>query len=122
MDEEVDNVHQIAQAIFSKPPGPPKSVQLQLEELTSHIAEEEGVEKFICNILCILTITGIQILYGHKNILLLTSAQYDELCDYVQSYGYTLEVYANDTMFTPWELLNRGVQLRTYKIGFEALL
>ncbi len=119
--EEVDNIDEIAEAIFSKPPGPPNSVQLQLEDLTAEIAEQEGVDNFVFNILCLLTFKGMQKLYGHKNIIELNEREFLNILDYVKSYGYTLEIRANDTDYTPWQLQSRGIPVRRYNIFFDKL-
>lgn len=118
---EEDNLNYIAEQIFSKPPEAPNSIQLQLEEQTADIAEQEGASNFIFNILFIITFKGIEKLYGHKNIMELTERQYETICSYVASYGYKLQVYANDTFETPWEILNSGRPLYRYKIFFDKL-
>lgn len=120
--EEEDNLDEIAQSIFDRPvPLPEGSVQLQLEEMTSYIAEEEGVEKFIFNILCILTMKGIDILYGEKNFLDLTKEQFEILCNYVRSFGYKLVVLANETDMTPWEIGEAGGHVFRYNVWFEKI-
>lgn len=119
---EDDNLDEIALAIFDRHiPLPAGSVQLQLEEMTSYIAEEEGVGAFIFNILCMLTMKGIDILYGEKQITDLTKEQYDSLCEYVKSFGYKLIVTANDTEMTPWQVLEAGGQLFRYNVWFEKI-
>lgn len=117
----MDNIDEIADAIFSKPPGAPHSVQLQLEDVTAQMAEQEGVENFIFNILCLLTFKGMEKLYGHKNMLTLTENQFETVQAYVASYGYKLEVVANDTDETPWELQRRDIRIVRYNISFDKL-
>lgn len=117
-----DNITEIAKAIFSKPPGNPGSIQLQLEEETSFIAQQEGVSSYIFEILCVLTLKGVEELYGSTDILSLTEEQYINIQKYVNSYGYVIRITANDTEKTPWELLKQGQFLKRYKISFEPLV
>jgi hypothetical protein len=117
--DETDNLDDIAQQIFTKPPLPPYTVGLQLEEMTAEIAEREGAQTFIFNVLLCLTVKGMEILYGHRDMHLLKEEQYLTLCKYVLSFGYHLAVYGNDTMETPWELARGGMELRRYRITFD---
>lgn len=117
----MDNIDEIAEAIFSNPPGAPHSIQLQLEEVTAQMAEQQGVENFIFNILCLLTFKGMERLYGHKNIMNLTETEFQTVQSYVASYGYKLEINANDSNNTPWELQRRGVRVTRYNISFDKL-
>lgn len=117
-----DNLDEIAMAIFDRPiPLQEGSIQLQLEEMTSYIAEKEGVENFIFNILCMLTIKGIRILYGEGDFLDLTKEQFEILCKYVRSFGYELIVLGNDTELTPWQITEGGGQLFRYNVSFEKI-
>ena len=116
-----DNIEEISLAIFSNPPGNPYSISLQLEESTSEIANEEGIDDYIFQILYIITFNGIKKLYGHKEILKLTETQYLVIQKYVNSYGYKMDVLANDTSSTPWEILKKNKRVFRYKVGFEPL-
>ncbi len=118
---ESDNLDEIAESIFSKPPGPPNSVQLQLEEVTADIAEKEGVEEFIFNILYLITFKGIKKLYGYTSVQELTEPQFQNIQKYVNSYGYIITLEANNTNKTPWEIFREGGRLLNYRIGFEKL-
>lgn len=88
----MDNTEEIAQIIFTKPPGAVNSNNLSLEDETSYIAEQTGVEPFILNILRLITLHGIKILYGHTNILMLTKEQVDLIKEYTRSYGYNIKI------------------------------
>ena len=85
-----DNTKFIAESIFSKPPGQKNSINLSLDEETSDIAKEDGVEPFIFNILTIITMYGVEMLFGHRNILKLTNVQIGLIKEYTRSYGYNL--------------------------------
>ena len=117
--EEEDNIQEIAESIFTKPPGAPNSIQLQLEEMTAEIADKEGVENFIFNILCLITYKGVEMLFGHNKIHELSQKQFNLLTEYVRSYGYDLVVHANNSSETPWELVKNGERLTSYQISFE---
>lgn len=114
-----DNIDELATKIFTKPPGRPNSIHLQLEEVTADIAMEEGIDNFVFNILCLITYKGMQILYGHKNILELTEREFDNICEYVMSYGYKLRIFANNTRNTPWELQRQGIPILRYQVTFD---
>ena len=90
--DEIDNTKTIAQQIFTKTPQPKNSIQLQLEEQTYETAltDPVGTERFIMNIVSMITMHGVDILYGHKNILSLTESQVNLLQEYTQSYGYKI--------------------------------
>lgn len=91
MDEEMDNTREIANQIFTRPPQPKNSIQLQLEEQTSDIATKEGADKFIFEILSVITLHGVQILFGHRDIVSLTEENLFLLQKYVHSYGYHIK-------------------------------
>lgn len=116
-----DNIIEIAQAIFSRPPGQPNSVQLQLEDDTADLAHKNCVEDFVFQVLYLITFNGIEKLYGHKNVKQLTEQQFIHVGDYVKSYGYTLTVEANGTTKTPWQLERDGIRVANYKIGFDKI-
>lgn len=117
--DNIDNINEIAEQIFNDEPKSPNSIQLQLEERTADFAEQDGFENFLFNILYLITFRGMQILYGHKNVLFLTEKQYEKINDYVKSYGYTLHVNANNTDENMWEFVKRGGKIQNYQILFE---
>jgi hypothetical protein len=120
-DDGYDNIVEIAEEIFSKPPGPPNSIQLELEEDTSYMARDVGIADFVFQILYLITFNGIEKLYGHKNVQRLSESEFLHIVDYVKSYGYVLTVEANDTNKTPWQLGRDGIRVVNYKIGFDKL-
>ena len=117
--EDTDNINEIANSIFTRPPGLPNSIQLQLEDVTADIAQQEGVDNFIFNILYLITFRGIEILFGHRKVHTLTENEYMLLTEYVRSYGYHLIVHANNSTNTPWDLIKQGQTLENYQISFE---
>lgn len=88
---EYDNTYQISKQIFSNLIQPPKTYSLQLEETSRSIAEKQGVNEYIQGMLSIITVYGIEILYNHRDLNALNSAQIHTIKMYVKSYGYSLE-------------------------------
>lgn len=109
----MDNIDGIVDNIYGKPPGPPKSIQLQLEE------QFDDDTKVIFEVLCLITIRGVRKLYGQRNLLELTKQELDLVAEYVRSYGFELCVYGNDTDKSPWELHEEGVDVKKYRIQFN---
>lgn len=97
--DETDNTYQIACHIFSCPPKPPKTIELMLEEQTSFLAIEYDATKFINEVLFVITLHGVEILFGHRNIKELTEKQIDLIYQYVNSYGYTIKTHDNKISF-----------------------
>jgi len=114
-----DNLGSIALQIFNKPPGRPNSICLELDDYTLTFSEPDGIDQFIFNVLCVLTMRGIEILYGHKNILHLSYPEYLHINDYTRSYGYNFHVFANDTQVTPWEIHHLHQPLYRYTVSFS---
>lgn len=81
---------QIAEVIFSKPPGELNSINLQLEEQTAEIAHQQGIESFTSNILRIITSVGITILFGNISYMDLNYDQVELIKQYTRSFGYNL--------------------------------
>ena len=90
MNEEDDNTKEIAIAIFSQPPRPPNTIQLNLEEQTADIAQQQGVDNFIFDILSIIIMHGIEILFNHNNISKLSENDFNLIQEYTNSFGYKI--------------------------------
>ena len=88
--EDTAGPEDIAYKIFTKPPKERCMIELHLEEETARLAQEGNVDDFIFNILSIITFKGVEILFGHKNILALTEDNIRLLQKYVNSYGYEI--------------------------------
>lgn len=117
--EELDNINEIAEGIFKSKPSPANSIQLQFEEQTADFAQQDGYENFLFNILFLITLRGVEILYGHRDILQLTKRQYTKLNEYVNSFGYIFRVTANNTNENLWDLVERGGVIRNYQMFFD---
>lgn len=89
-----DNTYLIAKSIFTANIQKPKFYSLQLEPENEgnslKIAQEVGLDKYIQSLLSIITIHGVFILFGHRDIKKLTESQLQTVKMYVKSYGYTL--------------------------------
>jgi hypothetical protein len=90
MDEEIDNTREIAFQIFSRPPQAQNTIQLDLEEETADIARSEGVDRFVFNILSIIIMHGVELLFGHRDILRLSEKNFALLQEYTNSFGYRI--------------------------------
>lgn len=88
----MDNTRDIAEKIFNKPPMGVNSINLQLDDSTVDFMKTEGyvADNFIKEILTIITLHGIEIIFGHKNIMLLSDDDIFLLKQYTRSYGYEL--------------------------------
>lgn len=89
---EEDNTRYIAEQIFSKGPGDENSINLQLDESTVDFMENEGCDrnKFIQDIITMITLHGVEILFGHKNVRKLTDDQIFLVKQYTRSYGFNM--------------------------------
>jgi len=123
MDTSDDNLDDIARMLFTNPIQRAKSINLELEELTIEFAQKEGFTHFIFNILCILIVKGIAILYNKEmKINELTYSEYTTIRAYIKSIGYDFIVWGNDTRETPWELLDKNIQVNRYVVSFNKLV
>jgi hypothetical protein len=95
---EEDNTRNIAEQIFNKPHGVANSIDLQLDDSTVDFIENEGYvpHNFIRDVLSVITLHGVEILFGHKNIILLSEDELSLLKQYTRSYGYELNVKIED--------------------------
>jgi len=89
-----DNTRGIAERIFNNPPGEPNSINLQLDESTIDFIARNGYNpsNIITEMLTMITLHGVELLFGHKNILLLSDNDVFLLKRYVRSYGFELKV------------------------------
>lgn len=104
-----DNLREIAQAIYGKPPSEPNTVMLQLDEQTYN----ENGGSVVFEILYLITFYGIQILYGNVKITELTKDQFENVKRYVRSYGYKLIVLTEDNK-DPWESTGNLNKVRVF--------
>lgn len=87
-----DNTFLVAKSIYSYNIQPPNFYKLGLEDdETLDIAEKQGFDSYVQGLLTIITMHGVEILYGHKDITKLTQTQIDTIKSYTRSYGYNLQ-------------------------------
>jgi len=102
-----DNTYLIAKSIFTGCIQKPKFYSLQLEPENEgnslKIAEKQGIQTYIQNILSIITVHGIKLLYSHCDINKLTESQIQTVKMYVKSYGYILEKKQDDNGYIHWK-------------------
>jgi hypothetical protein len=117
-----DNLDEIVEKIFSKPPKERCSIHLELEEETAEIAQDESVDKFVFNILFLITYKGIKKLYGKdKEMINLKESEIMVIKEYVRSYGYELVVRGNNTDRDPWDIIKSGDRLINYQVHFDKI-
>lgn len=113
-----DNIHEIVERLFSELPREENSIQLQLEEESYFIARED-YSNYIFELMCLITLGGIEFLYGHRNIMNLTETQFNIINSYIKSIGYSIVLETNGLPETPWELIRLDIPIENYKISFE---
>jgi hypothetical protein len=89
-----DNTRDIAEQIFTRPPGTPNSIDLSLDDSSVDFMQENqiNVNVYIRDVISMITLHGVEILYGHKNIMSLTDDQLLTIKKYTRSYGYDMKV------------------------------
>lgn len=88
-----DNTREIAEQIFSKQPGDAKSIDLELDESTvEFIQDKNELHDYIRDIISMITLHGIEILYGHRDLMSLTDSQLFMIKRYTRSYGFELNI------------------------------
>lgn len=103
---EEDNTKYIAEQIFNKPPGEPNTIDLSLDESTVDFMENEGYNNyaFIRDVISMITLHGVEILFGHRNVIRLNDDELFLLKRYTRSYGYELKIKIEDrTIFIAFE-------------------
>jgi phage FluMu protein gp41 len=115
----MDNINEIVEKLFSKDPLDENSIKLELDEESSFIALED-FENYIFELLFLISLGGIEYLFGHRNILQLTEKDFNLVNRYIKSVGYKIIIKTNDLPETPWELMSLDIPIRSYKISFES--
>lgn len=103
----MDNTKEIAEQIFKFPIQPPIFYNLGVEDSQTKDIADKNHDLFIQNIIGSITLHGIEHLYGHRNVIELTSNQLDDIKAYTRSYGYELNILTTDNKiyvhFTPYK-------------------
>ena len=99
-DTVTTNLPGIADILFSKPPQDPRTIGLGLEDLSA----DQSDNSTPLQIIRIISILGMERLFGHNDPMKLSEQDYDLLRKYIQSLGYDIKVYCNDGLKDPWEV------------------
>lgn len=88
-----DNFADIAQALYSRPPQAPGTVQLGLEDCAPPGASEQEQNQILFEVLMGILIEGVRVKYGaNRTFASLTVAEIEELSKYVVSYGFSTHI------------------------------
>jgi hypothetical protein len=89
-----DNTRYIAEQIFTRPPGGANSIDLEMDESTIDFIEKKDIllQNYIRDIISMITLHGIEILYGHRNIVNLSDEKLVLIKQYTRSYGFELTI------------------------------
>lgn len=97
-------------------------VQLGLEQEQIDESTDGDHHAYVYNILLITCKYICEILFGFQDLRQLSHEQYEKLKSYFVALEYTIDVTANMSDSTPWELLEQGVELRSIEIAFRKLV
>ena len=112
----------VAEAIFRKPPGPERSVELGLTEESADqfINDPSASPEF--EVFTDLARLGVGILWGKDaKLCQLTREQFDLLQQYMRSMGVKLVIRCNDEGCDPWDHVQNGGTIRYLRIAVEHL-
>lgn len=113
MDTE-DNLDELVEMVFSKPPQTPKSIQLQLDDGNTD-------ESVIPEIFAHIASRGAKRLFRVTNIMHLTEDQANTLGKYMQSMGVTMIVSCNFSGESPFDVVGRNGDVHSVQVSFRWL-
>lgn len=117
MDIPEYQLEEVAKSVFSKPPGPPNSVDLQL---TDDSDEGSLSEDILLSMYIDLAAIGCEILWGkHVKIFTLSKEQFDTLQRYMNSFGVNLIVKCNEDAQDPWETVKNGGTIKFLRFSIQ---
>ena len=108
MDTE-DNLDELVEMVFSKPPQTPKSIQLQLDDGN---ADESVIPEIFAHIAS----RGAKRLYRVTNIMHLNEDQANTLEKYMQSMGVTMIVTCNFSDESPFDVVGRNGDVQSVQV------
>ena len=99
---EEDNTREIAEQIYTRAPGLPNTIDLSLDDSSVNFMTKNNINinTYIRDVISMITLHGVEILYGHKDIMSLTDDQLLVIKKYTRSYGYDLKVKIEDNKVT----------------------
>lgn len=86
VEEGEDNLLEIAEKVFNRPPGPSNSIQLELSDDTVNSSSDKT--KLVGDIMMCIMLHGIRILYTEEERKQLNEQQFDRVREYMRSFGY----------------------------------
>lgn len=113
------DLDEIAQYVFTKPPGEPKTIDLRLTEESTRSGDAHGT---IIQMFTDIALIGCSILWGESvNITNLTREQFHLLQKYMNSMGVSLVIKCNEDSADPWETVESGGEIHFLRIAIEWL-
>ncbi len=111
---------EVAECIFRNPPGPPKSIVLQLtEDSSDQFLNDPGASpelEFYTDV----ARYGVSLLFGETcDIKQLTRDQFALLQKYMNSMGVKLCITCNADASNPWDLAEAGGTIKYLRISVE---
>ena len=94
----MSELDELINTVFSQPPQPPKSIQLQLSD-DSDSADGSTLQLIFSAI----TGKGAEKLFGIQQCNELTKKQYDTLQEYLNSMGFKMDIRCSKTNQNPWD-------------------
>ena len=111
---------EIADHVFRRPPGPPKSVVLQLTEESADQFIQDPTASPELELFTDIARLGVKILFGDDcNIAQLTRDQFALLQRYMHSMGVALIIRCNEDGVDPWELTESGGKVMYLRISVQ---
>ena len=83
VEEGEDNLLEIAEKVFNRPPGPSNSIQLELSDDTVNSSSDKT--KLVGDIMMCIMLHGIRILYTEEERKQLNEQQFDRVREYMRS-------------------------------------
>lgn len=117
------NLYDLANLVCDPTVGPRDigSIKLGLESEQVQDTTNGDQYAYIYNILLITSKYICEILFGFQDLSLLSLDQFNKLKSYFVALEYTIDVTANKTTSTPWELV-KDTPLNSIEIAFRKLV
>jgi len=116
------HLNEIADFVFSKPPGEPKSIMLELTAESSDQFGNDEQDQAVLEIFTEIAVLGCKKLWGEEiSFMNMSKDNFDLLQKYMNSMGVKLIIRCNDDSADPWELAEKeGIEAVKYlRIAIE---
>ncbi len=127
-------VKELVDQVFSKPPMPPHTIHLNIENPEDTIVEGEAPERFMVEFWGTMALYGIDKLFGRevhvfpspvpaeiRFMTVLGEKEFKLLQEYMASFGVKLCVYCNADYKDPWETIKKGEEIDYLRLFIEQL-